>query len=142
MSTEKNFKTPNDLLVAFEKYKVWAKKHPWLKKEAIKSGPQTGQLINIPHERPLTMWGFATFLKMSAEGVRNYGRLESYKEYFSIYNRILDEMTEQRVSGALTGVYNGNLVARIDGLVEHQSVNHSGLPEPPSELRVVIERDE
>jgi hypothetical protein len=136
------FSSPEDLYSRFEEYKQWAEENPWLKKEAIKSGEMCGELVDIPTERPLTEWEFAAFLGLSYRALTNYGSAAEYEEFFPIFGKIKAEMAAQRISGGMTGAYNANLVARIDGLVEKQSHEHSGIPQPPAELRVIIDKQD
>lgn len=115
--------SPERLQELFDDYKKWASENPWIKKDFVKSGEFAGQLVDLPTERPLTEWGFAVFIGMSRDGLREYAKRE---EFSYIYAHIKDEMTEQKISGGLTGAYNPMLVSRIEGLVEKTDVNHSG----------------
>jgi hypothetical protein len=119
----KTIKSPKQLEKSFEDYKKWAKKHPWYKKDFIRSGEFAGQIVNLEIERPLTEWEFAAFLGMSYRGLCNYGSAEGYEHYFPIYSRIKTEMQAQRISGGLVDTYNANLVARIDGIKEKSEVD-------------------
>jgi len=111
----RKFKSPEELYNKFQEYKKWANSNPWNKIEAIKSGVRAGELLYLPITRPLTEWGFAVFCEMSRRGLIEYA---SRKQYSHIYARIKDEMSEQRISGGMTGVYDGRLTARIDGIKE------------------------
>lgn len=118
----RKFNSINELLIAFDEYKKWASKHPWNKKEAVKSGEAVGTIIDLPTERPLTEVGFAVFCNMSITGLREYGKRD---EFSYIYEKIKNEMSEQRISGGMAGAYNANLVARIDGLVEKRETDET-----------------
>jgi hypothetical protein len=109
------FKSPEELYDKFQAYKQWAKFNPWNKIEAIKTGDRAGELIYLPIERPLTEWGFAVFCEMSRRGLIEYS---TRKQYSYTYARIKDEMSDQRISGGMAGVYEARLVARIDGIKE------------------------
>lgn len=130
----RKFKTPEDLWNAYEDYKAWAHKHPWCKKHPLKDGT----IIDIEHERPLTLWEFASFLKMSFQGLENYGIREDHKQFFEIYARIRNEIRSFQISGAMCDIYNPSLTARINGISDKQEVEHSGLPTPPATLQVEI----
>ena len=117
--------SPEKLCEMFEEYKEWAKEHPWNKKDFVRSGPEAGKLIDLPTERPLTIWEFAAFIGMSYQGLKNYGEMEGYEDFFEVYKHIMTEMTSQRVSGGLAGAYNANLVARIDGIAEKSDVDQT-----------------
>lgn len=123
---KKMIASPEELAKRFDEYVEWAHSVPWMKNEAIKSGPNAGTIIRIPHERPLTLWDFAAYLGLSYRGLENYGSMEGYESYFPVYARIKTEMSAQRISGGLADVYNAGLVARIDGIVEKSAIEHSG----------------
>lgn len=114
--------SPDELWEKFIQYKEWAHANPWIKKEAIKTGDLAGEIIDIPHERPLTGYEFAAFLGMSYQGWLNYVNGQGHEAYFDISARIKAEMTSQRISGGLVEAYNANLVARLDGLQEHSAI--------------------
>jgi hypothetical protein len=116
------FETPENLWDMFIEYVNWAKDNPWIKKEPIKTGDDAGTLIDIPHERPLTIWEFVTFIGMSRSCFEAYCQK---KEFVIVCKTIKDRMTAQRVSGGLTGAYNANLVARIDGITDKQEIDNT-----------------
>jgi hypothetical protein len=122
MGRPRRFKTPGALWRAFEEYKEWAADHPWNKKEAIKSGDLAGTLVDIPTSRPLTEWEFAVFCRMSRTGLIEYCNRDDFSD---IYKRIKDEMSAQRISGGMSGAYNANLVARIDGITEKSEIDQT-----------------
>lgn len=130
-------KSPEQLLEHFEDYKQWAHDNPWYKVEAIKSGDMAGELVHIPIERPMTEWGFAVYLGTSRQCLQGYAKRE---EFIGTYARIKDEMSAMRVEGGVTQLYNPNLVARIDGISEKSEIEHTGLPEPPKYLHVILDR--
>lgn len=120
--------SPDQLWDLYEQYKIWAAKNPWYRNELIKSGSMTGEVVQIPLSRPLTVWGFATFLGMSRNGLLVYGNYVSHKEYFGTYQRIRSDMSQHTVEGGLLEGYNPNLVARIEGIrdtheVEARNIN-------------------
>lgn len=123
---KKSIASPEELEEAFEGYQEWAHSNPWMKNEVLKSGDNAGMIIQVPHETPLTMWGFATYLGMSLQGLMNYGEREGYETYFETYARIKVAMQSQRISGGLVEAYNASLVARIDGIVEKSALELSG----------------
>lgn len=133
----RKFKTPEDLYNKFQKYKEWANLNPWNKIEAIKSGDRAGELIYLPTQRPLTEWGFAVFCEMSRRGLIEYS---TRKRFSHIYARIKDEMSEQRISGGMAGVYESRLVARIDGIKEPKdSFDEDGSNPLPIKINIQVE---
>jgi hypothetical protein len=120
MSTEKNFKTPIDLWNKFQEYKLWAHEHPWIKETASK-----GEVVELRHERPLTMYEFASYCEMSYQGLRNYALREDHSEYFGVYARIENEIMSFQVSGGLCDIYNASLTARINGISDKREIDAS-----------------
>ena len=116
--TEKTFKTPEDLWEKFKEYVAWASKHPWIKKEAIKSGEHVGELIDIPIERPLTLSGFAVYCDITLRCLQNYGYAKGYNNYFRIYEKIENNCYSQKFEGAAVGMFNASIIARDLGLTE------------------------
>ena len=88
--------------------------------------------VEIPTAAPYIWSGFEDFLfekigittlkdyrtasrKTDEELGENYKR---YRDYSEVITRVDAIMTGQKVSGALVGAYNSNLVARLEGLAE------------------------
>lgn len=126
------FKDPDMLLEAFEGYKAWASEHPWNKEDFIKSGEFAGTKVYLRTERPLTEVEFAVFCGMSLTGLKEY---TDRADFSAIYHAIKNEMASQRISGGLSNAYNGNLVARIDGLTEKTEVTNISVSGSLSEAR-------
>jgi hypothetical protein len=118
----KAIESPEKLWELFIEYKDWSALHPWKKKDFIRSGEDAGKIVDLTTDRPLTIWEFAAFCGLSYQGIKNYGEMAGREGYFEVYKRIMSEMTSQRISGGVAGAYNGNLVARIDGLKEHAEI--------------------
>lgn len=115
--------SPEQLWDLYEQYKKWAAKNPWYRNELIRSGSRSGEIMQIPLSRPLTVWGFATFLGISRNGLLVYGKEESHREYFGTYQRIRSDMAQHTIEGGLLEGYNPNLVARIEGIRDTADVN-------------------
>jgi hypothetical protein len=119
----RHFKSPEEFDASFDEYVEWASKNPWHKQDFIRTGEFAGQIVNLKTDRPLTEVEFAVFCGMSLEGLREYAK---YPEFSATYRRVKSIMSAQRVSGGVTGAFNASLVARMEGLVEKTSVEHSG----------------
>lgn len=128
----RHFESPEALMEAFEEYEIWAENNPWMKEDFVKSGPCAGDKVHLETSRPLTEVEFAVFCGMSLSGLKEYG---SRPEFSSIYHAIKDRMSAQRISGGLANAYNGNLVARIDGLTEKTEVTQISVAGSLSEAR-------
>lgn len=126
--------TPDTLWEAFEEYKNHIDKDPWYTYEAIKSGENAGQLIPIPHQKPYTIEGFASYIGLTFQGLKNYGTKEGYEGTFEVYTRIEGQCKVQKFAGASIGAFNANIIARDLGLVDKSDLTSGGekLPVPPS----------
>ena len=120
MTTEKNFKTPEDMWDKFQEYREWAHKHPWSKEVVSK-----GEIHTLMHERPLTMFEFASFCEMSYQGLRNYAIREDHSDYFGVYARIENDIRAFQISGGLCDIYNASLTARLNGIADKKEIDAS-----------------
>jgi hypothetical protein len=118
----KSIESPEKLWQLFQEYKAWAFANPCVREDFIRSGELAGKKIELNIARPLTLWEFSSFVGLSYQGLRNYGEMAGRENYFDIYARIVSEMSGQRIAGGTAGIYNANLVARIDGLKEHSEI--------------------
>lgn len=114
-----NSYTPEELLDKFNEYLDYMKDQSWFKTDAVKSGENAGQIINIPIKTPLGRKSFCIFANISEQTLRNYAsNEEAYKNYFDLTTRILEIIDNNQIEGAMVGVYNPNIVARLNGLTE------------------------
>lgn len=90
----------------------------WNKKEPIKSGDRAGQLIDIPHQLPLTIESFCVFACIDTQTFYNYENRKGYEDYFEITTRIRGIIESDQLDGATVGAYNPNIIARKLGLTE------------------------
>ena len=122
-----NSYTPEQLCEKFNEYFQYMKTQTWQKTDAIKSGDMAGETIYIPIKTPLSRKGFCIFANISEQTLRNYASNdESYKEYFEVTTRALDIIDNNQIEGAIIGVYNPNIVARLNGLSDKKELEHSG----------------
>ena len=120
---DKEFKTPVELWDAFLEYKEHTDDNPIIILDAVKSGADAGMLIQIPHARPYTLKAFASYIGLTELGLRNYGTLESHKEFFTVYTRIKEITDNNKFEGAAVGIFNANIIARDLGLTDNSSMN-------------------
>jgi hypothetical protein len=123
MGRPRHFKSPDEIQAAFDEYVKWAADNPWHKQDFIRGGDSAGQIVYLEIERPLTEVEFAVFCGLSLQGYLNY---LNRPEFVDIIRRVKSIMSAQRISGGVTGAFNGNLIARMDGLVEKTAIEHSG----------------
>lgn len=113
------FKTPEELLKAFEAYKANLKEqaNEWLKVQYVgKDGDrrEDGQKV------PMTLEGFKRFCRENyGEADHYFKNSDNYYEDFSpICSRIKEEIRENQIIGGLLGFYNPSITQRLNGLKE------------------------
>lgn len=116
----KNIESPEILWELFEKYEQWCKKHPVSEQDFV---GQLAEEVTRKYERPLTWFGFESYLFRVEEIISSLAHYEQnnegrYTDYLPIIRKIKDIIKDQQVSGAMVGVYNSNLTARLNGLTE------------------------
>lgn len=119
----KRFSDPQELWDAFCEYVQWIKQNPWHKHEAIKSGDNAGQIIDIPIERPMTQDSFERYIGLSADAFEDYGR---NIEFSGTCKEIKKVCRTQKFEGAVVGAFNPLIIARDLGLREKTDVEMSG----------------
>lgn len=112
---DKIFHTPTVLLQAVGEYIEWADKTPWYKNEAIKSGDRAGKIIRVPMQRPYTLKALCHFLDIDFTTWQLYKTREDFKE--SILS-VEEFIYNQKLEGAIVGLFNANIIARHLGLVD------------------------
>jgi len=124
MPTDKNIKTPDELFAHFEKYKKACKANP--KKESIWSNKQDKQ-VSLDREIPLTWDGFEIWLRKNKIISRlddyKFNKDDRYTEYAYILHAIGREIYEDKLTGAVACVLNGNIIARDLGLKEQSEIS-------------------
>lgn len=137
MAKHKYIEIPETLLELFMAYIKDAKSKPYLKHVFVgKDGDDARQ----EHERPLTFVGFECYL--FEQGIINdLGDYESnkdgrYTEYATIITRIKKFIEKDQFEGAITGIYNANIISRKLGLSDTQKIQ--GDPEAPLEHNVTL----
>ncbi len=122
-----NSYTPESLCEKFNEYFEYMKTQTWQKTDAIKSGDMAGETIYIPVNTPLSRKGFCIFANICEDTLRNYAsNKESYTQYFDLCKRALDIIDNNQIEGAIIGVYNPNIVARLNGLTDKQDITTDG----------------
>ena len=127
MPTDKNIKTPEKLYSYFEKYKDYCKQNP--KKENIWNS-RSEKEVSLNREIPITWVGFENYLRkqkvITTLQDYEFNKDERYNEYITIVRAIKDEIYEDKNNGAVTGIFQHNIIARDLGLVDKKDVEHKG----------------
>ena len=121
---DKLFKTPQLLLEAATEYFQWCDDNPFEEEDFIKGGPDAGSKVRLNRIRPYTQQGFALYCGASTAWIHNFrAALKSKddkesKEFLYILTRIEEVIYNQKYSGAASGFFNHNIIARDLGLVD------------------------
>lgn len=121
----RNFKTPEDLLSAWESYKKARKKEAvnWPKVQYV---GRDGQRVEDYPPMPLTMEGFSVFCYKNGLGtIKQYfvNLNEEYCEYLTICSYIKEEIRENQITGGMLGVFNPSITQRLNNLKETSDVD-------------------
>lgn len=110
--------TPEALEAKFEEYVKLTKENPvYLNKVSA------GEIIPVPTERPLTIVGFCNYAGISKDTFRNY---EQQEEFFDLLTRVRGAIEADQLEGALVGIYDAGIVARVLHLADRQDVTTNG----------------
>jgi hypothetical protein len=126
MAKHKYIETPEKLWLLFEQYKTWCKASPFKKTDWV--GGMAMEVVR-EMERPLTFVGFEAWLY--SEGIitnlASYEdkSVETNEEYLPIIMRVKQVIAHDQISGGMAGVYNSNLTARLNGLVEKTALTQN-----------------
>ena len=131
MSRDKAIETPNELLELFEDFKVWTKANPYKWHDYV---GKDAEEVWKERQRPLTWIGFEGWLCQEGilTGLQHYEQNTNgaYEAYLPIVRVIKRQCSSDTISGALAGVYNQNIAARLEGLTDKKELDHKGIPDP------------
>lgn len=123
MAKHKYIETPDKMWELFEQYVLDTKKTPKFENILIQ---KTGDIVQVPRERPISFIGFENWLYKNAiiSQLRSYEQNDndSYKEYLPIITRIKAFIYEDKADGATVGIFNSSIVARELGLTDKQEI--------------------
>ncbi len=126
------FTDPNTLLEASYEYFRYQSDRAWLKKEAVKGGEFTGQIIDVPIASPFSLEGLCLFLGVHTKYLIEFEKnlkpddKEIDKDFSNIVTHIREVIYLQKSEGAIVGVYNASIIAKQLGLSEKVSTEISG----------------
>lgn len=125
MGRPRAFKSPAHFWETAVKYFKLTDGAPWLKKDY--KGKDAVE-VDIPTQSPYLWSGFDDFCLQSSicasakdyrTAMRNPEYLDGrYADFTEVVRAVNDIMTGQKLSGAIVGAFNSNIVARLEGLAE------------------------
>ncbi len=124
------FKSPELLWEEACKYFQWVDDNPFYetKPMSVSGGMAVGssiEMVEIPIKRPYTLQGICRYLNCGTAYFRNFKNEDrsNSEDFKSIIARIEETIYEQKFSGAASGFFNANIIARDLGLREQSDVN-------------------
>lgn len=129
-------------------YFDWCERNPLYKTELVKY-QGSADMVEVPLLHPFSMREFTCYLGVSGSYFRSAkGNLREKiekktataieAELLATIERIEHCVFNQQVNGALVGLFNANLVARLNGISDNTNVTNSGAPI----VRVLVEGQE
>ena len=116
--------TPEEWEKKLIDYFEFMKTQYWIKNESIKSGDLAGTCMQVETRTPLTRGNLCIFAGINKDTLANYvSNKKGYENHFAITKQALEIIDNDQIEGAMLGVYNTNLVARLQGLKEE--VDHT-----------------
>jgi hypothetical protein len=116
------FKTPDELLKAWRKYKLTLvdQAGEWLNVQYV---GKDGERVTDGLKVPMTFEGFKRYCYENKIGtVEQYftNQDDDYSEFLGICTRIKEEIRENQIIGGMLGVYNASITQRLNGLADKQ----------------------
>lgn len=125
---DKIFSTPGALWEAAQEYFEWVDNNPFLEDniELVKVNGVGDEVRREPlHKmRPYTWEGLEIFIDI--DSLREYKTNPSYKEFSLVITRIDKIIYNQKFSGAASGFFNQNIIARDLGLADKKETEIKG----------------
>lgn len=127
------FRTPDELLSAFEEYKEDLKEqsNEWLKIQYV---GKEGDKKSDPQKVPYTQEGFERFCYKKYGCVNQYfdNKDNCYNDFVIICSYIKKEIRENQIIGGMLGFYNPSITQRLNNLKEQTETELKGqLNMPP-----------
>lgn len=124
---DKLFKTPELLIEACSEYFNWCDKNPFLEEIAFstKDGIRKSTLNKM---RPYTIQGLTCYLNCNVQYFNDFeeslkGKTDKESTYFSsVITHVRQIIYNQKFSGATSGFFNSNIIARDLGLQDKSEV--------------------
>ena len=123
MGRHKVIESPERLKELFNEYVNWVKDNPFMVHDYVGKDADS---VERRKQRPITWVGFEAWL--DREGIvtqlthYEQNANNSYTEYLPIIRACKKQCSSDIIDGALAGIYNQNIAARIEGLSDKREV--------------------
>lgn len=121
---DKLFTSPELLWNSACEYFEWCNENPIIVTKS-NSGTQGSSSEIKEHQRPFTKQGLFFYLECSEDWLRNF-RKDCSNDFLRVIHAIEQTIENQQIEHAMVGVFNSNLVARIQGIKEQSDVTTNG----------------
>lgn len=117
------FKSAKKLWSKFTEYIDWADANPVqtfnkLAASGDKQQPKNKTMAQMQVQRPYTLIGFITFAGIGNWCEFKQGKAHQTEDFSIVIRAIENTIQSQQIDGALVGVYNSNLTARLNGIAD------------------------
>lgn len=127
---DKLFATPELMWEAACEYFQWCEDNPFYKSEAkvVNGGykePGSVEIAELPMMRPFTLHGLCLYLDCNTQYFKTFkAQLKAEdKDFNTILTRIEETIYSQKFSGAASGFFNANIIARDLGLADKKELD-------------------
>ena len=114
--------TPEKFLKDCYRYFDWCDKNPFLIERMVTGGNRATEVGNEKQSRPYSLVGLCVYLGITYQTFLNYETGEAWSDYFEVVTHVRNIVEDNQVSGAIAGIYNANIVARLLGLADKKSI--------------------
>jgi hypothetical protein len=123
---KKLFSNPEQVWEIACEYFQWCDDNPIPRVDVVRGGDYAGTQISADVPRPYSLYGLCLYMGITQQTFLNYCSDEKYKDFFDIFTRIRETIRDQKLSGAMAGNYNGNIVAKDLGLGDKLDITSKG----------------
>lgn len=129
---EKIFKTPNQLVIAANKYFDYCLENPLIE---IDFKGKDAKEVKLPKMRAFSLEGLCNFIEI---GMTTFKAYEKREDFQLVTTRIRSIIDSQQFEGAASGFLNPNIIARKLGLVDKSEIDHGDLP--PTSIHITMDQ--
>lgn len=124
---DKLFESPELMWEAACEYFQWCEDNPFYKSEAkvVQGGykePGSVEIAQLPYMRPFTIQGLCAYLDCNSKYFNDF-RDAKHEGFSEVLTRITETIYNQKFSGAASGFFNANIIARDLGLADKKEVD-------------------
>lgn len=120
----KLFATPEALWEASCEYFEYCDSHPW-KVTKTKSKGKGKEIEETPTQCPLSLTGLMAYLDVGKAYWRQFKESNQDEDFSTVITRIENIIQTQQFEGVCVGAFNANIVARMLGLANKRTIDHT-----------------